>query len=88
MQCILLVGLQVVLAFAAVLLLIHHYHKHEHDLAGTDRCFQPEDVFVCCMRDRPCAQRCSHEMYVVLCLLAVVGLHVVYLETDECVYFI
>jgi hypothetical protein len=84
MLCIFLVGLQVVFALAAVLLVVHHYNKHEHDLTGTDRCFQPEDVFVCCDFDWPCVQRCSHEMWVVLCLVALAAVHVVYLDTEQC----
>ena len=47
---------------SSVLLLMHHYYKHRHNLTGTDRFFQSEDVFVLCEHGR-----FSHEMFVVRC---------------------
>ena len=47
----------------AALLVVHHFFKHQHDLRGSDRFFQPEDVFVLCTHGR-----FSHEMFVVLFL--------------------
>ena len=48
---------------------LHHYCKHgedPHKLECPERCFQPEDVCVCCDCSRPWHRRCSHEMWIVL----------------------
>lgn len=57
----------------SVLLLLRHCWKHQHDLHGTDVCFQPEDVYVLCEH-----RRTSHEMFVVLCWVAAYVLMIVY----------
>ena len=53
-------------------LLLHHNWKHREDLQGRERCFQIEDVCVCCDTKRPWYQRCSHEMWIVLSLIVFV----------------
>ena len=50
-------------------LFLHQYCKHgedPHKLECPERCFQPEDVCVCCDCSRPWHRRCSHEMWIVL----------------------
>ena len=52
-------------------LVLHHFFKHsdsegDERLKGFDRIFQFQDVFVCCMFQRPWRQRCSHECWIVV----------------------
>ena len=53
-------------------LFLHHFFKHSQEpnrLENCDRLFQVRDVFVCCMFERPLAQRCSHELWI--CIFSV-----------------
>lgn len=62
-------------------LALHHYHKHQEDLTGCDRCFQPEDVIVLCwdpIHKRPIHKRCSHEQFMVLFGIAAVAMIVLF----------
>jgi len=64
-------------------LVLHHYHKHQEDLTGCDRCFQTEDVFILCwdpIHKRPIHKRCSHEQFMVLFSTAAVVLIVLFLK--------
>jgi quinol-cytochrome oxidoreductase complex cytochrome b subunit len=85
MFCTILLVLQVMFPVIAILLLAHHYNKHDN-LDGCERWFQPEDVCVCCLdrMDRPVHNRCSHEMYVVLCIILCIVSVVVYHSTGTC----
>ena len=69
MTCLILTVAMGVCILAILVLSWHHYEKHE-ELDSCDRCFQIEDVCVCCMMDRPISKRCSHEMWV--CVFGVV----------------
>ena len=69
-MCGVFLMLALVCLAAACTLLAHHYYKYADDLEGTDRCFQPEDVCVLCDTSRPLLQRCSHEQFIVLLVLA------------------
>jgi hypothetical protein len=69
-MCGVFLTLALVCMAAACTLLVHHYYKHAHDLEGTDRCFQPEDVCVLCGTSRPLLRRCSHQQVIVLLVLA------------------
>jgi len=71
MTCAILAVIMGLCVFGILVLLWHHYEKH-YELEGCERCFQPEDVCVCCMTQRPVLERCSHEMYV--CILGLVCL--------------
>ena len=55
--------------FAVGALVVHHFVIHgegSQRLEGFDRVFQPRDVFVCCMFQRPWRQRCAHECWIVI----------------------
>lgn len=83
MSCTLLLIFQIVFFVLAVVLVIHHYCKYDN-LDGCDRCFQPEDVCVCCCdrMDRPFYQRCSHEMYVALSFSLGIACMVMYQDAE------
>ena len=58
-----------------VLLVLHHFRKHRHDLHGMDRCCQIEDVCVLCTHGR-----FSHEMFVALFLFIAYIMVVLYVN--------